>query len=103
MLHGLTPPFPTRRSSDLNTQDDRPIFTELSIYDRLVKLSADGKGVEPELATSWTVASDGLTADFVLREGVKFWDGTSLTADDVVFSLTRAIEDRKSTRLNSSH
>lgn len=79
-----------------NTQDDRSIFTELSIYDRLVKLSADGKGVEPELATSWTVASDGLTADFVLREGVKFWDGTPLTADDVVFSLTRAIDQKGS-------
>lgn len=79
-----------------NTQDDRSIFTELSVYDRLVKLSADGKGVEPELATSWTVASDGLTADFVLREGVKFWDGTPLTADDVVFSLTRAIDQKGS-------
>ena len=44
-----------------NTQDDRSIFTELTIYDRLVKLSDDGKSVEPELATSWTVAADGLT------------------------------------------
>ena len=46
-----------------NTQDDRSIFTELTLYDRLVKLSPDGKSVEPELATAWTVAPDGLTAD----------------------------------------
>ena len=39
-----------------NTQDDPSIFTELTVYDRLVRLSADGKGVEPELAEKWTVA-----------------------------------------------
>ena len=79
-----------------NTQDDRSIFTELTVYERLVKLTADGKGVEPELATSWTVSDDGLTADFTLRDGVKFWDGSPLTADDVVFSLTRAIDQKGS-------
>src|SRR5712691_4076785 len=36
-----------------NTQDDYSIFTELQIYNRLVKLSPDGKSVLPELATSW--------------------------------------------------
>ena len=79
-----------------NTQDDRSIFTELQVYDRLVKLSADGKGVSPELATTWSVASDGLSATFTLRSGVKFSDGTTLTADDVVYSLTRAIDQNGS-------
>jgi peptide/nickel transport system substrate-binding protein len=79
-----------------NTQDDPSIFTELTVYERLVRLAADGKGVEPELATAWTVAPDGLSADFTLREGVKFSDGTALTADDVVFSLTRAIDQKSS-------
>ena len=79
-----------------NTQDDRSIFTELTLYDRLVKLSPDGKKVEPELATAWTVAPDGLTADFTLRDGVKFSDGSPLTAEDVVFSLSRAIDQKGS-------
>jgi peptide/nickel transport system substrate-binding protein len=79
-----------------NTQDDRSIFTELQLYDRLVKLSADGKAVDPELATQWTVAPDGLTATFTLRDGVKFSDGSPLTVDDVVFSLTRAIDQKGS-------
>ena len=35
-----------------NTQDDYSIFTELQVYERLVRLSADGKGVDPELATA---------------------------------------------------
>jgi peptide/nickel transport system substrate-binding protein len=75
-----------------NTQDDRSIFTELQVYERLVKLTADGKGVEPELATDWTVADDGLSATFTLRDGVKFWNGNPLAAKDVAFSLTRAID-----------
>src|SRR5258708_22883188 len=79
------------RSADIftfdpyNTQDDRSIFTELTVYERLVRLSADGKGVEPELATEWSLAPNGLSADFKLRKGVTLSDGTPLTADDVVF------------------
>jgi len=79
-----------------NTQDDPSIFTELTVFDRLVRLSADGKGIEPELAEKWDVAKDGMQADFTLRDGVKFSDGTPLTADDVVFSLTRAIDQKSS-------
>jgi peptide/nickel transport system substrate-binding protein len=79
-----------------NTQDDPSIFTELTVYDRLVRLSEDGKGVDPELAEKWTVAPDGMSADFTLRDGVKFSDGSPLTADDVVFSLTRAVDQASS-------
>jgi peptide/nickel transport system substrate-binding protein len=79
-----------------NTQDDESIFTEMQIYDRLVALSPDGQSVVPELATSWTIAANGLTANFHLRRGVKFSDGTPLTAGDVVFSLTRAINQQGS-------
>jgi peptide/nickel transport system substrate-binding protein len=75
-----------------NTQDDYSIFTELQVYERLVRLAADGRGVDPELATAWTAAPDGMSATFTLRDGVKFSDGSPMTADDVVFSLTRAID-----------
>ena len=79
-----------------STEDDPSIFVELQVYDRLVKLAASNTGVEPELATAWKVAPDGLTATFTLRQGVKFSDGSPLTADDVVFSLTRAIDQKGS-------
>ena len=79
-----------------STEDDPSIFVELQIFDRLVKLNASNNGVEPELATAWTVAPDGLSATFTLRQGVKFSDGSPLTADDVVFSLTRAIDPKGS-------
>lgn len=42
---------------------------------------------QPLLATSWEVAPDGLTYTFKIREGVKFHDGTEMTAEDVAFSL----------------
>ena len=42
------------------------------------------------------MAPDGLTATFTLRPGVKFSDGSPLTADDIVFSLTRAIDQKGS-------
>lgn len=35
---------------------------------------------------------DDLTSVFTIREGVRFWDGSSLTADDVAFSLQRHLD-----------
>ena len=58
------------------------------VYDRLVELDRNLK-VVPALATHWTVVND-TTWRFHLRRGVKFHDGTPLTADDVVFSIERS-------------
>ena len=69
--------------------DDRSIFTDLQMYDRLVKLTKSGKGVEPELATSWKFTNGGKVATFKLRPGVKFSDGSPLTATDVAASINR--------------
>jgi peptide/nickel transport system substrate-binding protein len=44
--------------------------------------------VEPSLATKWTYISP-TQVRFELRRGVRFHDGTPLTADDVVFSFSR--------------
>ncbi len=41
----------------------------------------------PALARSWDIAPDGKTYTFHLRPGVRFPDGRSLTADDVVYSI----------------
>ena len=60
------------------------------VYNTLVRRNlVDGlRTVIPDLAESWEVAEDGLTYTFVLRQAVKFHDGTPFTADDVVaFSI----------------
>src|SRR5262249_31870170 len=41
------------------------------------------------LAESWSVSPDGLTYDFVLRPGVRFHNGDTVSADDVKFSFER--------------
>jgi peptide/nickel transport system substrate-binding protein len=57
------------------------------IYDTLT-WSGDGLEIEPKLATSWK-AIDDTTWEFKLRPGVKFHDGSDLTAEDVKFSIAR--------------
>ena len=52
---------------------------------------SDQLTLTPLLATSYTYDAAGLKYVFQIRPGVKFWDGTTMTADDVVFSLTRHI------------
>src|SRR5439155_572749 len=51
--------------------------------------AAPGGKLVPSLAESWTVSPDGLAYAFKIRRGVKFHDGTELTAADVEFSLQR--------------
>jgi peptide/nickel transport system substrate-binding protein len=59
-----------------------------NLYDSLVFPNAKG-GVDPWLAESWDISSDGLTYTFHLRKGVKFHDGSELKASDVVYSYDR--------------
>ncbi len=43
----------------------------------------------PSLAESWTVSPDARVYDFKLRKGVKFHNGDTMTAEDVIFSFWR--------------
>ena len=61
-----------------------------AVYESLVYYNSTTFKVEPLLATAWKEIS-GSQVRFNLRSGVKFSDGTVLTADDVVFSLQRAM------------
>jgi peptide/nickel transport system substrate-binding protein len=60
------------------------------IYEPLVTRDKQLK-VEPCLAVSWQVV-DAATTRFKLRPNVKFHDGSPFGADDVVFSIQRALE-----------
>ncbi|HEX7888090.1 MAG TPA: ABC transporter substrate-binding protein [Ramlibacter sp.] len=61
-----------------------------SVYDSLVYYNSQTFRPEPQLATAWKEVSP-TQVRFTLRQGVKFSDGTPFTADDVVFSITRAM------------
>ncbi|WP_281824304.1 ABC transporter substrate-binding protein [Jannaschia rubra] len=60
-----------------------------NVFEGLTRFGPDGS-IQPGLAESWDVSEDGTVWTFHLREGVTFHDGTSMDADDVVFSLDRA-------------
>src|SRR5262249_21074113 len=50
--------------------------------------------VTPALAEFWKASRDGLTWTFMLRKGVRFHHGREVTADDVVYSLTRVLDPK---------
>lgn len=59
------------------------------IYSGLLKPTPEGKLVA-DLAQSWTVSDDGLTYDFILKDGLTFHDGQPLTTDDIEFTIQKA-------------
>jgi peptide/nickel transport system substrate-binding protein len=72
----------------------------LSTYDRLVSFGRkqlNGKWVfdldkiNGELAESYEISPDGLKLTFHLRKDAKFQDGSPVTAEDVKWSLDRAV------------
>ncbi len=64
-----------------------------NVYDRLVTYEGnETKYVVPMLAERWEVSEDGRVYTFYIRKGVKFHDGTELTAEDVAYSLIRVIK-----------
>ena len=68
-----------------------------NVYEGLLRVTEDGS-ISPSLAESFTVSDDGLTYEFVLRDA-SFHDGTALTAEDVVWSLTRLLDDNSTSVL----
>jgi len=67
-----------------------------SVHDTLV-MRDNELNLVPGLATSWTQVNP-TTWRFVLRRGVKFHDGSPLTADDIVFSYDRAAHNNSQLR-----
>ena len=71
-------------------------------FDTLVLLNQTDNTLKPGLATHWTVSDDGLVYTFFLREGVRFHNGDTFSADDVVFSFDRAVASPPTARITGS-
>lgn len=74
-----------------NTKDATSSTMANMMFDGLVSSRADTGEVIPKLAKSFTISPDGKTYTFKLRKGIKWSDGKSITADDVVFTWNKII------------
>lgn len=62
-----------------------------NVFEPLYKLDAETLKPVPVLATSYKIVDD-LTWEFKIRQGVKFHDGSNLTAEDAAYSINRIID-----------
>jgi peptide/nickel transport system substrate-binding protein len=67
------------------------LWPQAPMYDNLIRFNPidGGQTIIPDLAEKWEVASDGSSYTFSLRKGVKFHDGSELTAQDVIATYQR--------------
>jgi peptide/nickel transport system substrate-binding protein len=69
--------------------DGASLVATRQLFETLVAIDGPSGAVVPALAASWQVANDGATWTFMLRDGVRFHDGTPLDAAAVAASFER--------------
>jgi len=89
------------RPSDIKTLDPTVETSDIasslykSLYDQLTETGTDGS-IGPKLATSFSASEDAKTWTFKIRGDAKLPDGSSLTADDVVWTYRTILGDATS-------
>jgi peptide/nickel transport system substrate-binding protein len=72
-----------------------PVFNNLVRFDPMKRdITADI--LVPDLAERWEVSPDGKGMTFYLRKGVKWHNGSPFTADDVVYSIQKMTDSKRS-------
>ncbi len=90
--------FPTTDAGDVRSLDpqiDGATYANTItavLYDSLVYQDPSDNSIKPGLAERWEASDDGTVYTFHLKSGVKFHDGTPLTAAAVKFSYDRAVD-----------
>lgn len=82
---------------------NQDVFLGSNLFNGLVNLVPGTWDVYPDLAERFEVSEDKMIYTFYLRKGVKFHHGREMSAEDVVYSLNRAMEPKflNSARLRS--
>lgn len=62
-----------------------------NLFEGLVKPDSNGD-LLPAVASDYDISKDGMKYTFTLRDGVKFHNGKTVTADDVVYSIKRCAD-----------
>jgi peptide/nickel transport system substrate-binding protein len=76
----------------LLVDDDASLAVRYLTGGVLARINRQTQALEPELAESWNVSADGKQISFKLRHGVHFSDGSAFTAEDVAFTMNRAMD-----------
>jgi peptide/nickel transport system substrate-binding protein len=84
---------PIRLLDGYLTPNPEADLVDRMIYDTLVGYDVATKTYHGQLAESWKQIDDK-TMEFKLRHGVKFHDGTPMTADDVIYSFQYAMDPK---------
>jgi peptide/nickel transport system substrate-binding protein len=87
-------PYATTTLDPMRSAAAGNIETYGQLYSRLLRRDENG-ALQPGLAESWEVSEDGTTITLHLRDA-KFSTGEPITAEDVVFSLTRVRDNEES-------
>ncbi|MFC2122992.1 ABC transporter substrate-binding protein, partial [Bacteroidota bacterium] len=73
----------------------RPAYNNLVTFD-ITKPENTRENIVGDLAERWEVSPDGKTWTFFLKGGVQWHDGKPFTADDVVYSLEKMVDSKRS-------
>ena len=72
------------------TNNSFAMYVLVNCFEGLVSYDESGS-IVPALAESWDISEDGTVYTFHLREGLKWSDGSPLTAKDFVYSIQRVL------------
>jgi peptide/nickel transport system substrate-binding protein len=78
------------QSRRIDPSHGAPALAESIAFERLTTNDAEGR-TQPRLLEGWSASMDGLTWRLTVRPGVRFQDGTPLTAADVKRTLDAAV------------
>ncbi|NBP50159.1 MAG: hypothetical protein EBU70_03040 [Actinobacteria bacterium] len=75
------------------TTNDQGSLQILGCVGEYLAWENDKGEVEPRVAESWESTDGGTTWTYKIRQGITFHDGSPLTADDVVWSITSHLDE----------